>query len=64
MASREVGRLCTVPQYVAMPPFASQGTLGYFPLQLFKKLCSGRDEDKQYKGTVAKQNQKGSGKGS
>lgn len=64
MASREVGRLCTVPQYVVMPPFASQGTLGYFPLQLFKKLCSGRDEDKQNKGTVAKQNQKRTGKGS
>lgn len=64
MANRKVARLWIVPQYLTMPLFASQGTSGYFPLLLFKKLCYGRDEDKEYKGTVAKHNQKGSGKGS
>lgn len=27
MANRKVARLCVVPQYMAMPLFASQGTL-------------------------------------
>lgn len=64
MADRKVARQCMVPQHTAMPLFASQGTSGYIPLQLLKKLCYGRDEDKEYKGTVVKQNQKESGKGS
>lgn len=64
MANRKVARLCIVPLYMPMPLFALQGTSGCLPLQLFKKLCCGREEDKEYKGTVAKHNQKGSGKGS
>lgn len=59
MANRKVARLCMVPQYMAMLIFASQETSGSFPLQLFKKLCYGRDEDKEYKGTVTKQNPRG-----